>query len=265
MNVIVNGNSQGMYLEEITATNDQVLSGVTYNDSDGELQTGTMKNNGAYTQAVQVDGNYSSQGGYYSSINITGPTLSGNASTANVLNGKTFYSNSGTKQTGSMNNHGAVTANVSVGGTYTSSAGYYSSITINGPTLSGNATTAQVLSGSTFYSNSGTKRTGTMVNRGALSATFNNYNTTYQYKNTNAGYYTSIAVNATWAVQAKTLTINQSYVNSGYTATGYWGASVTSPTSNSFKIFTSGGYLWLTINVGATSGTATVVKVVKQS
>ena len=53
-----------------------------------------------------------------------------------------------------------------------SQAGYYSGITVNPrPTLSGNATTAQVLTGRTFYNNSYTKRTGTMANRGAVTNT----------------------------------------------------------------------------------------------
>ena len=54
------------------------------------------------------------------------PTLSGTASAANVLSGATFYSNSYTKQTGTMTNNGAVTATISSqGGTYTIPAGYH--------------------------------------------------------------------------------------------------------------------------------------------
>jgi len=58
---------------------------------------------------------------------------------------------------GSMANYGALTGSVTVGGTYTNTnAGYYSSIKVTGPTLSGNATTSDVLVNKTFYSTSGT-------------------------------------------------------------------------------------------------------------
>ena len=57
--------------------------------------------------------------------------------------------------------------------TQNGSAGYYSSITTvcNAVSLSGNASTSQVLTGRTFYTTSLTRQTGTMANRGAVSAT----------------------------------------------------------------------------------------------
>ena len=70
--------------------------------------------------------------------------------------------------------------------TQNGSAGYYSSITTvcNAVSLSGNAGTGQVLSGYTFYSNSLTRQTGTMANRGKLN--WSGSNTTYSVP---AGYY----------------------------------------------------------------------------
>ena len=77
--------SGGAQLDEISATADKVLSGYTYNDSDGEVQTGTMPNKGIINTNVDVNKEYINTNGYYSSIKITGPILSGNAETSNVL------------------------------------------------------------------------------------------------------------------------------------------------------------------------------------
>lgn len=262
MNAIVI-NPAGADIESITATKERVLSDYTYNDSEGEVQTGTMPNNGAYSGTVSVNSSMKLGLGYYSSISISGPTLDGDAIASNVLSGKTFYSNSGTKKTGTMTNHGSVNTSVSVGGSYTGSAGYYSSIDISGPTLSGDAVAANVLSGKTFYSNSGTKRTGTMVDRGALTATLNNMTST-TYKNTSSGYYSSITVNTVWQVYSTSIEINGYYNNSHMTATGYWGVSTTFNTDASIKVFSSGGYIWMTRNAGSGSATAYVVKITKE-
>ena len=64
----------------------------------------------------------------------------------------------------------AQTVNVAVGGTESLSAGYYAGVTINGPTLSGDAAVGNVLAGKTFYANSGTQLEGMMTNNGAVDA-----------------------------------------------------------------------------------------------
>ena len=93
---------------------------------------------------------------------IQQPQGRGNASSSEVLNGKTFTNDNG-EQTGTMANNGAVSGSVGVGGSYTIPAGYHNgSGKVAGPTLDGNASAANVLSGATFYSNSGTKQTGTL-------------------------------------------------------------------------------------------------------
>lgn len=131
INVFVNGG--GATLEEVTATIDKVLSGYTYNDSEGEIQTGTMKNKGIVTGSVGVEETYTNTGGYYSSISVTGPTLSGNAPTSAVLSGYTFYSSNGTKQTGTLPTRRPPRTEVPNGGTITGSAGYYEAFTIKAP------------------------------------------------------------------------------------------------------------------------------------
>lgn len=121
-----NLHTSGAILEG-NATVGNVLSGKTFYNTDAlEIQTGTMANRGAVSASVAVGGTYTIQAGYHNgSGKVTGPTLSGDAGTGNVLSGKTFYSNSGTKQTGTMTNRGAVSANIYAGGSYTIPVGYH--------------------------------------------------------------------------------------------------------------------------------------------
>ena len=271
--------SGGTTLEEVSATTKEVLSGYTYNDSEGEVQTGTMPNNGAINKTINVGERFRGNAGYYSSIKITGPTLTGNAEVSNVLADKTFYSNSGTIQIGTMPNRGIVNETIGIDESYSGLEGYYSSINITGPSLTGNATVDNVLSGQTFYSNSGEIQTGTMVNRGALTYTINNmvesnypfhvedytdwsdYN---KYTTSNAGYYSSITINCDWIVYTKTQPITGNFSNTNVTVTGYYGVSTDlNPNSNSFKVFECGGYIWITRNRGTDNGTARIVKIWK--
>lgn len=136
---------------------------------------------------------------------------SGNAEVGDVLSGKTFYSSSDEKITGTMKNNGAVSKTITPSTSdqsYTIPAGYHngsgkvavsaistqtktvspsisaqtvspdsgkylSQVTVNAVPLNGNATAAQVLSGQTFYNTNLTKVTGTMTNQGAKTATLN--------------------------------------------------------------------------------------------
>jgi len=174
-----------------TATAADVLKDKTFMNASG-AQTGTMPNNGTCSTSVAVGGSFTGSG-YYSSLTVNGPTLSGNATAATVRKGYTFYNTSGTKQTGTMEDK-TINSSVAVGGTYTNTtAGYYTSIKIAGPTLDGNAAAGNVLSGKTFYNTSGTKQTGTMVNRGALTCTSLAAGASC---NGSAGYYSSINITA---------------------------------------------------------------------
>ena len=257
--------SGGTTLEEVTATKDKVLSEYTYNDSEGEVQTGTMPNNGAINKVIDVGEEFNSNAGYYSSINITGPTLSGTATTRQVLSGYSFYNTTGTKETGSMIHRGRVTCNLDYGETYSGGNGYYSIVKVTAPSRYGDASASHVLAGKTFM-NSTTNSTGTMVNRGDLIETIDNFGDpnsgdTSRFSTTNAGYYSSITVNCTWTVYTKTQEINGHFCNTGVTATGYYGISTTYSSANSIKIFTSAGYVWMTRNAGTGSATARIVKI----
>ena len=80
-----------------------VLSGRTFYGTNG-YETGTMPNNGAISETVGIGGSYTIPRGYHSGTGtVTGPTLIGDATPEDVASGKTFYSNSGTLQTGTLN------------------------------------------------------------------------------------------------------------------------------------------------------------------
>ena len=163
-----------------------------------DIAAGNLKANSVYT--VRYNGTnfiLQGEGGEYGTADpsdvIKGKTigteegiktgtleLTGTSSVGDVLSGKTFYStNPKSKQTGTMPNHGSKTFTPS-DSTQSGSAGYYSGITVNPrPSLSGNASTSQVLSGRTFYGSNYTKQTGTMPNRGAVTNTITTQGGTY--------------------------------------------------------------------------------------
>ena len=99
-------------------------------------------------------------------------TSGATATAARVLSGYTCYVND-VKITGTMANQGTKNASLNAGGSYTIPAGYHSgSGKVTANALSGQtsatATAARILSGRTAWVN-GSKLTGTMTNRGAIS------------------------------------------------------------------------------------------------
>lgn len=96
------------------------------------------------------------------------------AGAGDIKSGKTAYNGEGELVTGAMVDQGAKTASLAPGDSYTIPAGYHNGagkVTANSVSLSGNANAAQVLSGYTFYKdNYSTKLTGSMANKGAVSA-----------------------------------------------------------------------------------------------
>ena len=135
----------GAVLDTTTAGAGDIKSGKTAYNGDGELVTGT-----------------------YALPSTT-------AGAGDILKDKTAVDSSGTLLTGTMVNNGAKTASLAPGGSYTIPAGYHNGagkVTANSVSLSGNANAGQVLSGYTFYKdNYNTKLTGSMANKGAVSAT----------------------------------------------------------------------------------------------
>jgi len=173
----------------------EILSGKKAYDSNGNILTGTMSNQGAWDLRTAFPGS-----GYYtgssnapaSSQVCSSATLLGNAgtavclsgsatdaaATANVLLGKEYWDSSGTKQTGTMSNRGAWDLRTAFPGSgyYTGSSNAPASSQVcssanllgNAGTavcLSGSATdaagTANVLLGKEYWDSTGTKQTGT--------------------------------------------------------------------------------------------------------
>ena len=252
INVFVKGG--GTTLDDITAIPGNVLIDKTYNDSEGEVQTGTMPNNGDINETINVDGKFEGNAGYYSSIKITGPTLTGNAEVSNVLADKTFYSNSGTIQTGTMANRGIVNETIGIDESYSGLEGYYSSINITGPSLTGNATPEVVREGYTFYSNNGNKQTGIMGTKIPCSAKESNNGNVIilpnlEYVTGEAGYYEAFTIKSDHDLTLTTVYATRDWANSGIKAGILFGASASDP-ATSFKVVASNNYIWYTRNAG---------------
>ncbi len=112
----------------------------------------------------------------------------GNATVADVLEGKTFSNSSSVGLIGTMPNKGAINQTLNAGGSYTIPAGYHNGsgkVTVNSLASQTSATAGagQILNGYTAWVN-GNKITGSMPNRGALN--WSGSNTTYTVP---AGYY----------------------------------------------------------------------------
>ena len=215
-----------------------------------DIAAGNLKANSVYT--VRYNGTnfiLQGEGGEYGNVTpgdvIKGVTfgteeglktgtleLTGNATTSQVLTGRTFYTtNPKSKLTGTMPNHGSKTFTPS-DSTQTSGAGYYSGITVNPrPSLSGNASTSQVLSGRTFYGSNYTKQTGTMPNRGAVTNTITTQGGSYTIP---AGYH-----NGSGKVTASFSNLSAGNIKSGVNIGGVVGTLKPAPTLSHTNIVAS--------------------------
>ena len=119
------------------ATAADVLKNKTFTNDDGVEYTGTMTNNGAVSKSITPstsEQSYIIPKGYHNgsgkvTVNAAPVSLiNGTATAADVLSGKTFFSDSYTVKTGTMANNGAVSKTItpsSSAQTYTIPAGYH--------------------------------------------------------------------------------------------------------------------------------------------
>ena len=218
-----------------------VLSGKTFMNSKGE-QTGSMVDRSSKTTInIGETGN----AGYYSSISVNSNSL-GNATSAHVLSNVSFTNTSKTTYNGSIAIKGNYAPTLNFGSQMNSGAGYYDSININVPSLSGTATSSQVLSGYSFMNSSGAQ-TGGLTNK-TINTSVGIGGT---YTNTTAGYYTNIKVAGPTLNDA---TATKDKVLSGYifyNSSGKQTGSYTAPTFNRFyknNVDITGGWKIATVD-----------------
>ena len=167
---------------------------------------------------------------YPSKIDDVAPVLSGDATTANVLKGKTFYStDSANKLTGTMTNNGAVSKTITpttATQTYTIPQGYHDGsgkVTVAGaPTslINGDALVEHVLNGKTFFSDSYTEKTGTMANNGAVSKSITPSGSAQSYT-VPAGYHNGSGKVTVSAIPAKSVQSGNLYLQGSNAGAGY--------------------------------------------
>lgn len=113
-------------VKEANTQAEDVLYGRPFVNFNGDIAYGSMPNRGAVSASVGVSGTYTVPKGFHNGSGIvSGPVLNGDASEANVLKNKTFYSNSGNRKTGSMPNNGSVSSTLNPGETYSVPLGYH--------------------------------------------------------------------------------------------------------------------------------------------
>ena len=117
-------------LPSTTAGAGDILSGKTAVNSSGTLLTGTMVNNGRWPDAekLTLEGSkiwmYKTSGYTEGGLGISASNL-GNASSGHVLSGVSASSSNGLKFGGTMTNRGAWNSSVNPGGSVTIPAGYH--------------------------------------------------------------------------------------------------------------------------------------------
>lgn len=116
-------------LEQVTASTSDVLNGKIIINSDGELATGTMPNNGTWNSSIGIGGSITIPKGYHSgSGKVTNDKSALNVITAgagDVLSGKVIVDKNGNRVNGTMTNRGAWSYTLSAESSIAIPAGYH--------------------------------------------------------------------------------------------------------------------------------------------
>lgn len=127
---IITGAGNGLPIDEITATSNDILSGKKSINQDGDSITGTIVNRGSVSEKLPIGTNKTYPAGYYSSLDIQVDTLrdstQATAAQGDILEGKTAWVR-GNKITGTMPNRGIQTIILSPGDNWNLASGYYPS------------------------------------------------------------------------------------------------------------------------------------------
>ena len=150
-------------------------------------------------------------------------TSDATSASGDILSGKTAYVN-GTKVTGSMANQGAKTSSLNCGGSYTIPAGYHNGqgkVTANSLASQTDATSGagDILSGKTAWVK-GSKLTGTMANKGAVTGSVNcggSYTIPAGYHN-GSGKVTGNSLASQTGVQSGKTAAGAGHILTGYEA-----------------------------------------------
>ena len=188
-----------------TAQKAHVLASYTFTNNDGEEYTGEMVNNGAVTKSITPSTSsqtYTIPEGYHDGTGVVtvnaAPTslINGDAVAANVLNGKTFFSDSYTAKTGTMTNNSSTTKSGTISLDSTNKRvqlaipanGYYDTNSKLYQTYANVAskiglTAAKIVSGNTILGIAGTAKSAVKSQNGSFSfAVKPNTTTPYQVK-----------------------------------------------------------------------------------
>ena len=182
-----------------------------------------MTNRGSVSSTLPLGGSYSGDAGYYSGINITAASATGNVMSSDVLSGKTFTNSIGSG-TGTMSNKGAVSSTIQPGTSYSNTAGYYSSINIT--------------AAATTNSNTGTTVLSDNINSTAYQS-FSSGDTDYDMGLTNAIRYIDGSGISNGVRVAHTVTYNDGgqKISSNYGNNVAWTKVLSVPGASSLKVF----------------------------
>ena len=246
------------------ATVNQVLKDATFYNTDPNTKlTGTIE---TFTPSeVTSNGTLQTSGKYVNAdivVKVPSPTLNGDAEASNVLAGKTFYSNSTTKQTGTMPNigqeHGIINNTTSprynIAKGYHNGAGY---VEINASQIV-DCVAANILQGKTILGVQGTLVKG-ITPTGTLDITTNGTKDVTNYASVNVNVPLPTLNAPTISLSNSTITITNPVTNgsfvSGYDVykNGTLLTSITLATIDLSTLITEGGTYTITVKAKGTN------------